>query len=195
VEEAIITQTDQGMRIRLTDRNTATTILDRWHYEYHPPFYATVIVEQENGPVDWRACGLLFNMKYLDDYSEIGDRWLLAKASGGTAQTTRWTPLNDDGLVDHNRYGQYRQVLHPDEPVRIEVLVLDDQWEVAIDGRKMKPNFEALDPAFAFPAAQQETQYETGNVQCHFSGWEVWGPVYTVETSGFSVDGVPVDSE
>ncbi len=176
LESGRATLIDNGFALEITDRDTVTANLGEWTGPWDPPFYAAVTVVQSGGPLETRACGIQFNVKFDVDYEELANRWLMAKASGADAQVTRWAPRNDEGLVEHPVYELYENVIDSQGPIRIEILVRDEGWSAAIDGRVVASRSESLGASIAFPAAQQETQWRTGNVVCRFTDWELAVP-------------------
>lgn len=179
LESGRATRTPEGFTLELSDTKTVTGFIDfnlGWPGPIEPPYYARIDVVQRGGPVESRACGLLFNAKYGVDYTDPANRWFIAKAAGGDAQVTQWTDLDENGNINHRIFENYENVLAPEEPATIEVLVEESRWTVAINGTVVGSRETALGPNHIFPAGQQETTLRRGNVLCEFSDWELRQP-------------------
>lgn len=152
-----------------------------WNKPVLPPFHASVVVESTRGPLEWRACGIMFGLAapeglVLDIDNETAEGAFVAKASGLNAALTRIVAPGDEEPVNHPALASYPSVLGAEDRVRIDVLVDSGGWRVAVDGVIIARGAERLSNTIAVPTMQHENQWQAAEVGCRFRDWSIRVP-------------------
>lgn len=179
VDSATLASTSDGaLEFRVTVPDDISVVPWPWNKPIFPPFHASVEVQSTLGPIEWRACGIVFGLATPEGLvksitSEDAEGAFVAKASGLNAGLTRIVAPSDGERVNHPGLANYPSVLGPEDRVRIDVLVEADGWTVGVNKTVIAKGSEPLLDTIAVPIMQHENQHQAAEVGCLFRDWKV----------------------